>query len=77
MMMSGPQTTPAYLTLRERVSALEAQYGGVGRMEAIVLDYYHWQNGLEPFSAFKAYAKSNRGHFSSNWKSLIVAGLFE
>ena len=45
MMMSGPQTTSIYLTLRGRVSALEAQHGGMGRMESIVLDSYHKQNG--------------------------------
>ena len=61
----GTKTTPVYLTLRDRVSSLEAQYGGVGRMGLIVLDFYHRQNGsgLMPFSSFKQYARSNRGHF--------------
>ena len=65
--MSGPQTTtPVYLTLRERVSALQAEHGGIGRMEAIVVDYFQRQNGsgLMPFSGFKQYARNNHGHFS-------------
>jgi hypothetical protein len=61
-----PPLVPMFLQLREKVAALDVQSGGVGRMDALVVEYFHVQNASAPapFTCFKSFARRNAGHFS-------------